>query len=121
MSTKPIYAKPALYAFYYETLKGIAKEYGYNLVLHGSMARDLDLIAIPWSAELGDVDEMVTKFAEVLGGWVMPQTEAQMNCFPHGRQSRIVNINRDWIMDKNTDQQYYIDISIIPVPENINK
>lgn len=89
-------------------------DYGYNLVLHGSMARDLDLIAIPWVKELGNVDEMVEKFAEVLGGWVMPLTEERKKCFPHGRESRVVNINRDWIPETKTDKQYYIDISIIP-------
>ena len=46
--SKPLHAKPNIYAYYFEALKAIAKEYGYNLVVHGSMNRDLDLIAIPW-------------------------------------------------------------------------
>src|SRR5688572_12345453 len=45
---KPTHAKPQLYAYYFLQLKEIAREFGYNLVVHGSMARDLDLIAIPW-------------------------------------------------------------------------
>lgn len=45
---KLTHAKPQLYAFYFLKLKEIAKELGYNLVIDGSMARDLDLIAIPW-------------------------------------------------------------------------
>ena len=48
MSNKAIKAKPGLYTLFYERLKFIAKEYGYNLVVHGSMDRDIDLIAIPW-------------------------------------------------------------------------
>jgi hypothetical protein len=29
-------------------LRRVAREYGYELGLHGSMTRDLDLIAAPW-------------------------------------------------------------------------
>ena len=47
-ASKPTHVKPSFYAFIYEQIKEIAKDYGYNLVLHGSMNRDLDLIAIPW-------------------------------------------------------------------------
>jgi hypothetical protein len=111
---KPIHAKPSLYAFYFESLKGIALKYGYNLVLHGSLNRDLDLIAIPWQQELGFAGEMIDEFAEQLGGEVMHQSEEQLNCFPHGRQSYVVNINRAGKWNNYEDAQYYIDISVIP-------
>ena len=45
---KPTHAKPSYYAIMFEPLKKIAIKYGYNLVLHGSLNRDMDLIAIPW-------------------------------------------------------------------------
>ena len=70
---KPIHAKPSLYAFYYEELKVIAKEYGYNLVLHGSMNRDLDLIAIPWINEPKDEFEMIKHFDRHLRGYYSDQ------------------------------------------------
>jgi hypothetical protein len=113
MQSKKIHVKPALYAFIYEELKVIAQSYGYNLVLHGSMARDLDLIAIPWVAELGDVNAMVIEFAEHIGGHIMDQTHEQKYCFPHGRYSYVININRGRD-DELNDQQYYLDLSIIP-------
>ena len=47
--SKPKHIKPGLYAIYFENLKDIACEYGFNLVVHGSLNRDLDLIAIPWA------------------------------------------------------------------------
>lgn len=46
-SIKPIHAKPSLFSFYFEIIKEIGLKHGYNIVLHGSMNRDLDLIAIP--------------------------------------------------------------------------
>ena len=67
-TVKPIHAKPAMYAFFYEELKVIAKEYGYNLVLHGSMNRDLDLIAIPWVDEPKDEFLMIQHFERFLRG-----------------------------------------------------
>jgi hypothetical protein len=56
---KPTHAKPSLYAYYFMALKDIAKEYGYNLVVHGSLNRDLDLIAIPWVDDPGSEVEMI--------------------------------------------------------------
>ncbi len=117
---KPIHAKPSLYAFYFELLKEIAISYGYNLVLHGSMNRDLDLIAIPWIQELGSVEEMIKEFADKLGGTIMEQTHEQRHCFAHGRLGYVININRGEIEFKKSDKpfvdpEYFIDISIIPV------
>lgn len=109
-----MHAKPSLYAFYFEELKVIAMKYGYNLVLHGSMNRDLDLIAIPWQQELGNVEQMIEEFAEQIGGHVLPQHKEQINCFPHGRQSHVININRAGKWNNYEDAQYYIDISVTP-------
>lgn len=124
---KPIHAKPSIYAFYFEVLKEIAKEYGYNLVLHGSMNRDLDLIAIPWQQEIKPYLPMIEEFANVLGGSILPESEEDRNEFAkiyHGRRNYVININRDLVMKYNgmgktqienySDPQYYIDISVTP-------
>ena len=127
---KPIHAKPSLYAYYFELLKEVAIQYGYNLVIHGSMNRDLDLIAIPWKlgAQFTDSEIMVNEFAEILGGSVLPETEEQRLEFQKlhlGRKNYIININREIIMKYNgmgkteinhyQNPQYYIDISITPI------
>lgn len=109
---KPIHAKPSLYAYYFYNLKEIALKYGYNLVLHGSLNRDMDLIAIPWQEELGEVDAMINEFSEHLGGTVMILSDAQKHCFPHGRFSYVINLNRGEWTDE--DPQYYLDISVTP-------
>lgn len=115
---KPIHAKPSLYAYYFYDLKEIALKYGYNLVLHGSLNRDMDLIAIPWQEELGDADKMIEAFTEIIGGELVPQEVHNKYCFPHGRISYVINLNRTgrWEDDRLVDQQYYIDISVIPTP-----
>jgi hypothetical protein len=113
---KPIHVKPAFYAFVYESLKAIAKEYGYNLVLHGSMHRDLDLIAIPWSDEAGDELTMIKHFDREING--IERIEAKQYLFsilPGGRKSYVINVRRgekfNGVWD---DAQYYFDISITP-------
>jgi hypothetical protein len=113
---KQIHVKPNFYTYCFEELKIIAKNYGYNLVVHGSMNRDMDLIAIPWIKDVGNVDEMIKEFAEYLDAEIMPLTETEKKCFPHGRESRILNMMRSFTPFGNytEDKQYYVDISIMP-------
>lgn len=119
-NNKPTKVKPSFYAYCFEGMKDTAKRYGYNLVLHGSMARDFDLIAIPWQDKLSDVDEMIQEFATAIGGHVMPQSYEEKHCFPHGRLSAVININRGGKWNNYDDKEYYIDISIIPSPKQNN-
>ena len=63
--------KPAnnapIYIGAYKELAEIARSHGYAMAVHGSVARDLDLICIPWIEEAAApqtvVDEITTKFA----------------------------------------------------------
>ena len=113
---KSIKVKPAFYALSYHNLKTIAQNCGYNLVLHGSLNRDMDLIAIPWVEAVTHVDTMIKLFADYLGGSIMEQSEKSKYCFPHGRMSYIINLNRTRDKDGN-DKQYYLDISVMPTHE----
>ena len=113
---KPIHAKPSLYAFYFETLKIVAKEYGYNLVLHGSMNRDLDLVAIPWVDNPKDEFEMIKEFDKTINGIYSNQKEHYLfNVLPGGRNNYVININRGGKWNNYSDMQYYIDISVTPL------
>jgi len=113
VKSKLIYVKPSFYARCYEPIKKIALKYGYNLLLNGSMNRDFDLVAVPWSKELGNVDTMIQEIADFVGGCNQPLTDAQRNCFPHGRISYIIDINRGGKFNNYEDKQYYFDISVI--------
>ena len=128
---KPIHAKPSYYAIMFEPLKKIALKYGYNLVLHGSLNRDLDLIAIPWQENLGSVDEMIDEFSSYVGGEVLlsnkrPQadgtiTDDRFTHKPHGRVVYIIEIFRGGYLNGGgfhdiyiRDPETYIDISVMP-------
>lgn len=133
MEKKPIHAKPSLYSFWFEVIKTIGLRYGYNIVLHGSMNRDLDLIAIAWEETIGDIEKLIDEIAKTIGGEILMQNRSVDNVIgdrfvkmPHGRITYIININRDFEMKFNglvseikdyADPQYYIDISVLPVCE----
>lgn len=63
---KPNYA-PVYAAAMYPDLAKIFQKHGYALAVHGSLARDFDLIAIPWvenpSKRKDVIAEMVKTFA----------------------------------------------------------
>ena len=47
---KPNYS-PVYAAALYPDLAAICISHGYALAVHGSLARDFDLIAVPWAAQ----------------------------------------------------------------------
>jgi hypothetical protein len=132
--TKPIHVKPGLYAWYFDSLKDLAKEYGYNLVLHGSMNRDLDLIALPWEKEVKPHEEMIKAFSDLLGGNIMPQDWRDGQLFEggeilfttthHGRMWYVINLRRNHVDEHGKyveDQMYYLDISVFPAQQQTQR
>lgn len=122
---KPIHAKPSLYWFYFQIIKEIWLKYWYNIVLHWSMNRDLDLIAVPWQDKIWDKKEMLIEIADLVWWYLVFETDEirEMRKKPHWREVFIINICRDIVFKYNwiscelfnyPDPQYYIDISIIP-------
>ena len=123
---KPIHAKPCVYAYYFEQLKVIAKDHGYNLLLHGSMARDLDLVAVPWVNDPKPELDMINAMSEYLNGFKSQSPGIFLyNILPGGRHSYVLSLNRGGYMNTGTglhekpeyleDPQYYIDISVTPL------
>lgn len=123
---KPTHAKPQLYAYFFLSLKEIAKDHGYNLVVHGSMARDLDLIAIPWVDDPKPEMDLINALSECIGGRILLLEEQFMHKeLPGGRHSYVINLNRGGYAKNEhgeisdpikftPDPEYYIDISVTP-------
>ena len=111
---KPMVAKPRLYAMYFQKLMEIAREMGYNLLINGSMNRDLDLVAVPWIDNPKPEMELIQAFDTYLNGHHMNNPDYYMyKVLPGGRNTYVINLNR--FRDKDgVDPQYYIDISITP-------
>lgn len=76
-----------------------ARELGYAIGVHGSLVRDIDLIACPWTAEAVDARTLAEALREVIReandgvaclGWKLGDPEATLNGCPgdkpHGRR-----------------------------------
>jgi hypothetical protein len=131
MEQKLTHAKLSLYAYYFLALKEIAKDHGYNLVLHGSLNRDLDLIAIPWVNDPKLEIDLINALNKYLTGYTAAEEHKKEIYLyseqPGGRHCYVINLNRGgYRRDKNgellepvqfvEDPQYYLDISVTPLP-----
>lgn len=70
----PVYA-----AAMYPDLARIAQSHGYALAVHGSLARDLDLVAIPWAEELSPVESVLKSMTEEFSIEVSADSPARRN------------------------------------------
>lgn len=116
---KPIKAKPHFYSVCLEAMQQIAKDAGYNLLVHGSMNRDLDLVAVAWVDEPKTHIELLDSFCEYLGVPREEKTESNQKPYLHsvlggGRDSYVINLNRGGKFNGYLDVQYYLDISFTP-------
>lgn len=102
MSDKPIRTTHApLYANVYQTLVPVAREHGYALAVHGSMARDLDLIAVPWVEKPSTPEELVKAFVEKVYFTHVDQGELML----HGRLCYTLAF----------PGECFVDLSVMPV------
>lgn len=89
-------------------LRVVARAHGYALGLHGSVARDIDLIAVPWTAEARAAVELVNAIRaemESIMGWAdFSPADANPTVKPHGRLAWSIHM-----LDGP-----YVDISVLP-------
>lgn len=93
---------PVAFTMIYAQLVAVARECGYALALHGSMGRDLDLIAIPWVEDALSAEELVARIMACSAAF--RESRWPINDKPHGRRS--------WVMHLGGGP--YIDLSIMP-------
>lgn len=100
--------RPAFYAHFLNEFRSVALMHGYMLTVHGSLARDLDIIAVPWIEEVAPVEELVKAISECLDETPFSEFHLEMKEErPHNRIIYTLPIAREW----------FIDFSIIQ-PEN---
>jgi len=106
-------------------LRVAARECGYALGLHGSVSRDIDLIAVPWAEGAVapiDLAHALRDAAQVVLGFEPPvgYSLAQARR-PHGREGFAIHLVRPDDMTVGEDgltSSPYIDLSVIPPREN---
>lgn len=99
---KPTYA-PAYVVGIYPALAAKARELGYALALHGSVQRDLDLIAVPWTDEAVEPIALINGLCEEFD--VHPNYPIDVpGIKPHGRLAWTIPL---W-------WGAYLDVSVMP-------
>ena len=82
-----------IYAQLLPRIRTAGKALGYALAVHGSMARDLDLVAIPWVADALSAEKLVEMIADAVHGFVIGDVQNRGSVTlspsirPHGRKS----------------------------------
>jgi hypothetical protein len=80
----PVYA-----AAMYPGLAEIFHRHGYALAVHGSLARDFDLIAVPWA---GSVSHIATVLAEVTSVYAVHILDDKPTAKNHGRLAYTMSV-----------------------------
>jgi hypothetical protein len=102
-------------------LQSIAREHGYALAVHGSMATDFDLIACPWTEEATEAETLMEAIREylvctfpvgsTLSGIVVSNPESK----PQGRRAWCFHFDFMNPMHVSCGTSApYLDISVMP-------
>ena len=95
--------RTTFYAGLYPRLREVARQHGYALALHGTLAKDLDVLAAPWTEEAVDEGTLVKALVECAGGFIAPGSGREHK--PHGRMAWAIHLGR---------AGGYIDLSVMP-------
>ena len=102
----------SFYAVLLNRFKNAAADLGYMLTVHGSMANDLDLIAVAWTEDAKPVKELVKAISDCMGAttWKKHHFRSRVKK-PHGRLAYTLSWFSDW----------RIDLSVMPPKRIRNK
>lgn len=93
-------------------LRAAARRLGYALALHGSVKRDVDLVAFPWVEDAAAPDDLAEALlAAMPRGSHLHKTAAgaiDWSLKPHGRRACTIHAPGEWYA--NT----YLDLSVAP-------
>lgn len=91
----------SFYSAWLPTIREVAKKSGYAIGVHGSMKRDLDLIAVPWVNRFVKPNTLASRIQMAVCGLkeVRPKREKK----PHGRIGYALHVG----------YKAYIDLSVI--------
>lgn len=71
-----------VYCALYPQLAEIIKEYGYATAPHGSLARDFDIVCIPWTGEAQAPEKIIERLVDVFAWVEIGEPEVRQ----HGRK-----------------------------------
>ena len=109
-------AAPSFYAVLYAELRQVALNHGYALAIHGSLHRDLDLIAVPWTDSAAAEETLVKAITEAARGFIQSGNPEEK---PHGRHAYTILLGGCSATIPPDQRATYIDLSVTPFPRAI--
>jgi hypothetical protein len=82
-----------IYAQLLPRIREAGKRLGYAIAIHGTMTRDFDLLAVPWTDDAAEPTELVEEVRAAVDGYVIGdlknrgKIDAEPTRQPHGRLS----------------------------------
>jgi hypothetical protein len=102
------------YAVTWAEIRQTARKHGYALALHGSLSRDLDVIAVPWVENPSDEETLVKAICDTAGGFMPPHKHNPEIKF-HGRKAWVIHFGGASAEVLSEHLPRYIDLSVMPV------
>ena len=100
---KPNPSYAPLYCAIYPELSMLFQNHGYALAIHGSLSRDFDLIAIPWTEQPSPHEDVLGAIKEVMA---IETVDVEPEAKAHGRLVYTVPVSFG---------DCFIDLSFMPV------
>jgi hypothetical protein len=82
----------------------VAKRLGYAIAVHGSLSRDVDLVAVPWVGSACSAYQLAAEIIEAVNGYVNPRDESPVTR-AHGRLAWGIHL---------IGYGTYLDLSVLP-------
>lgn len=95
--------RPAFFASMYEDIRECAMDLGWAVALHGSLASDMDIMAMPWTETAVTFERLIQKISKLFEGNPMSELYSiSYNKKPHGRVVATIPIWEDFYLDIST-------------------
>lgn len=118
MYEKPLEPIAAMYAWMIPHLQTVGKQYGYAIAVHGSMARDLDLVAVPWTDSASPAEVLVAAVCDAVGGAVRNDPQTEGNKYDATTRNPVEKSHGRlcWAI-RFAGHRFYIDLSVMPLQQ----
>lgn len=101
-------------------MRGLARELGYALAVHGSLARDIDVVAVPWAEEAAPALVLMRALKDLIGaGWTSSadSNEILEGLYPDGVPTTVVTRKPHGRVSCSLylTEVVYFDLSVMPL------
>lgn len=97
-----------------DDIRKIAREHGYAIAVHGSLIRDIDLIAVPWSKNAHSA--LTLRYAIRKLYYILDYRDQSDGGKPHGRKAWLFHISH-----RAQGCPQHVDLSVMPRAQDLRR